>query len=106
MPRARPRIAQGKLPDMKPANDAVTMPSTPAPSSRLARLTRQEWTLIVLGLGVWVALAIGGAWFVHQFARSRSSCGGQIEARTAQPGPQVGGPRNALQLLTGTGRCQ
>ena len=82
------------------------MSSTPARSSPLARLSRWEWTLIVLGLGVWVALAIGGAWLVHQFTRSKSSCGGQIEARTAQPRGQATGPRNSLQLLTGTGRCQ
>ena len=60
----------------------------------------------MLGLGVWVALAIGGAWLVHQFTRARTTCGGQVEARTAQPPRQAAGPRNALQLLTGTGRCQ
>ncbi len=76
-------------------------------SFRLASLTRQEWMLIVLGLGVWVALAIGGAWLVHQFTRSKASCGGgQIEARTTQAKAPVAGPRNSLQLLTGTGRCQ
>ncbi len=62
--------------------------------------------LIALGLGVWVALAFGGVWFVHQMTRSKESCGGQIEARTAMPKGQTAGPRNALQLLTGTGRCQ
>jgi hypothetical protein len=77
-----------------------------AGTSRLPRLTRQEWTLVVLGLAVWVALAIGGAWLVHQFTRAKASCGGQVEARTAQPRGQAQGPRNALQLLTGTGRCQ
>jgi flagellar biogenesis protein FliO len=72
----------------------------------LARLTLKEWTLIMLGLGVWIALAIGGIWLVHQFTRSKASCGGQIEARTAQPKGQAANPRNSLQLLTGTGRCQ
>jgi hypothetical protein len=77
-----------------------------APSSRPASLTRGQWALVALGLGVWVALALGGIWFVHQFTRSKASCGGQIEARTAQPKGQAAGPRNSLQLLTGTGRCE
>ena len=77
-----------------------------APLSRPTRLTRVQWALVVLGLGVWVALALGGVWFVHQFTRSKASCGGQIEARTTQPKGQATGPRNSLQLLTGTGRCQ
>ena len=75
-------------------------------TTRRSRLTRQEWTLLALGLGVWVALAFGGVWFVHQMTRSKESCGGQIEARTAMPKGQPPSPRNALQLLTGTGRCQ
>ena len=78
----------------------------PDPATRPSRLTRKEWTLVALGLGVWVALASGGVWFVHQMTRSKASCGGQIEARTAMPQGQATGPRNALQLLTGTGRCQ
>ena len=73
---------------------------------RLYRLTRKEWALVALGLGVWVALAIGGVWLVHQLIRPKGSCGGQIEARTAMPKGQPPSPRNALQLLTGTGRCQ
>ena len=64
------------------------------------------WIYGALGVGVWVALAFGGVWFVHQMTRSKESCGGQIEARTAMPKGQTAGPRNALQLLTGTGRCQ
>jgi len=71
-----------------------------------ARFARQEWTLIALGLVVWIALAFGGVWFVHQFTRSKAACGGRIEARTAQPKGQSAGPRNSLQLLTGTGRCE
>ena len=82
------------------------MSTTSASTSRLARLTRQEWALVVLGLGVWVGLAFGGVWFVHQMTRSKETCGGQIEARTAMPKGQAAGPRNALQLLTGTGRCK
>ncbi len=79
---------------------------TRARTSGLPRLSRQEWMLLVLGLAMWVALAIGGVWLVHQFTRARAACGGQIEARTAQPRVPTAGPRNSLQLLTGTGRCQ
>ena len=82
------------------------MSTTSTSTSRPSRLTRQQWMLVALGLGVWVALAFGGVWFVHQMTRSKESCGGQIEARTAMPKGQTAGPRNALQLLTGTGRCQ
>jgi flagellar biogenesis protein FliO len=73
---------------------------------RSARLSRKEWAFVALGLGAWIALAFGAVWFVHQFTRSRPSCGGRIEARTSQPAAPGPGPRNALQLLTGTGRCQ
>lgn len=63
--------------------------------------------MLALGLGVWVALACGGLWLVHQFTRAKAPCGGQVEARTSPHDAQVAaGPRNALQLLTGTGRCQ
>jgi len=88
---------------MQPANASS---STRARFSVLARLSRREWMLVMLGLGAWVALGFGGVWFVHQFTRSKSSCGGQLEARTAQPKGQAAGPRNSLQLLTGTGRCE
>jgi hypothetical protein len=72
-----------------------------------ARLTRQQWLLVALGLGVWVALGFGGVWFVHQMTRSKENCGTPLEARSSAP-PKAGGtgPRNALQLLTGTGRCK
>ena len=71
------------------------------------RLTRQQWLLVALGLGVWVALGFGGMWFVHQMTRSKENCGTAIEGRSLAP-PKAGGtgPRNALQLLTGTGRCK
>ena len=82
------------------------MNTTSPRTSRLARLSRQEWTLVVLGVGVWLGLAFGGVWFVRQFTRSTPSCGGEIEARTTIPKGQSTGPRNALQLLTGTGRCK
>jgi len=91
---------------MESSNEPMRMSSGGPQRNGPRRLTRQEWTLIALGLVVWIALALGGVWLVHQFTRSKASCGGRIEARTAQPKGQAAGPRNSLQLLTGTGRCQ
>ena len=73
---------------------------------RLSRLTRKEWALVALGVGVWVALVAGGVWFVHQLTRPKESCGTPIEGRSEMPGNPTGSPRNALQLLTGAGRCK
>ena len=76
-------------------------------ASTAARLTPREWALVALGLATWVGLIAGGVWFVHQMTRSKAACGAQLEARSAQPRPTPGtGPRNALQLLTGTGKCE
>ena len=72
----------------------------------LSRLTRKEWALIALGVSVWVALGIGGVWLVHQFTRPKESCGTPLEGRSAIPKSGSPNPRNALQLLTGTGRCK
>jgi hypothetical protein len=75
--------------------------------SRLSRLTPKEWALVALGVGTWVAIAAAGVWLVHQMTRSTSACGTQLEARTTQAHPTpAAGPRNSLQLLTGTGRCK
>jgi len=73
----------------------------------LARLTSREWALVALGLAAWIAIIAGGAWFVHQMTRSKAACGTPLEARSLQPrSTPAAGPRNALQLLTGTGKCQ
>ena len=95
------------MPDAAPGRGKLraTMHSDPQ-AFRLSRLTRKEWALVALGLGVWVALAVAGVWFVHQMTRPKASCGTPIEGRSALPQGQTGGPRNALQLLTGTGRCK
>lgn len=75
-------------------------------TARLAGLSRKEWTLIALGLATWVAIITGGVWFVHQMTRSTAACGTQLEARSLKPATTPGaGPRNALQLLSGTGKC-
>lgn len=76
------------------------------PALRPPRLARKEWALVALGLAVWVALALGAVWFVHRLIRPRASCGSQVEARSVLPDGQSGTPRNALQLLAGTGRCR
>jgi hypothetical protein len=77
-----------------------------SPTLRQPRLSRKEWTLVALGVAVWVAIIAGGAWFVHQMTRSQAACGTVLEARSLQVhAAPAGGPRNALQLLSGTGRC-
>jgi hypothetical protein len=69
-------------------------------------LTRREWGLIALGCAAWIGLIAGGVWFVHQMTRSTAACGTQLEARSLKPRTTPGdGPRNALQLLSGTGKC-
>jgi hypothetical protein len=73
-------------------------------ASRIARLSRKEWTLVALGLCAWLAIAAGGVWFVHQFTRPKADCGVQIEARGTRQSATAS-PRNALQLLAGTGKC-
>ena len=70
-----------------------------------ARLSRKEWTLVVAGLLTWVLLISGGVWLVHQLTRKAENCSGAVEAPTRQVKGAPTGPRNAVQLLTGTGRC-
>ena len=57
--------AGGKV-SCRPMNDST---------ARTTRLSRKEWTLVALGLGVWIALAAGGVWFVHQVRRPQEACG-------------------------------
>jgi len=73
---------------------------------RLSGLTRKDWALIALGVATWAGLIAGAVWFVHQMTRSTAACGMQLEARSLKPATAPGaGPRNALQLLSGTGKC-
>jgi hypothetical protein len=74
-------------------------------TTRTARLSRKEWSLVALGLGAWIALGAGGVWFVHQLTRPRDSCAGAAEPQTKQVQASTN-PGNALQLLTGQGRCK
>ena len=74
---------------------------------RSSRLSRKEWALIALGALAWLAIAAAGVWFVHQMTRSTAACGTALEGRSLQGhAAQAAGPRNSLQLLTGTGRCK
>ena len=83
---------------------ASTMASLAA---QLARFSSKEWALLALGAAMWIAIIAGGIWFLHQMTRSSAACGTQLEARTTQAHPApTAGPRNSLQLLTGTGRCK
>lgn len=78
------------------------MTATP---SRRRPLSRKEAALVALGLGAWVLIGLGGAWLYHQFTRRPGDCGTAIEGKTMPTKAAPGGPRNGLQLLTGTGRC-
>ena len=71
----------------------------------LATLSRKEWTLLAAGLLTWALLAWGGVWLFHQLTRKPEACAGEVDAPTHQVRAATGGPRNAVQLLTGTGRC-
>ncbi len=74
-------------------------------SARLARPGAREWWLVALGLVAWIAIGLGGVWLYRQMTRPPASCGTPLEARSASSKTTSAGPRNALQLLTGTGRC-
>ncbi len=75
-------------------------------AARRAAFTRKEWALIVLGLATWVAIIAVAVWFVHQMTRSQAACGTALEARSLKlRSMPAAGPRNSLQLLTGTGKC-
>ena len=70
------------------------------------RLSRRELALVAVGLAAWVAMAAGGLWFYRQMTRAKASCGIAVEARSLkEAGHDDGAPRNALQLLAGSGRC-
>ena len=74
-------------------------------TARTPRLSRKEWSLVALGLGVWIALGAGGVWFVHQLTRTRDSCGNAAEAQTKQTKGSTN-PGDSLAVLTGQGRCR
>jgi hypothetical protein len=61
--------------------------------------------LVAAGLVAWVLLAWGGVWLVRQLTRKPESCVSAADASTRQVKGSPTGPRNAVQLLTGTGRC-
>ena len=83
----------------RPVNTAARPP---------ARLSRKEWTLVAAGLLTWVLIAWGGVWLVRQLTHKPESCASAAsaaDAPTRQVKDAATGPRNAVQLLTGTGRC-
>ena len=79
-----------------PVNTAARQPG---------RLSRKEWALVGAGLLAWILLAWAGVWLVRQLTRPPESCASAAEAPTRQVKGTSTGPRNAVQLLTGTGRC-
>ena len=79
-----------------PVNNAARSPG---------RLARREWALVALGLVTWILLAWGSVWLVRQLTRRPENCTSATEVPTRQVKDTSNGPRNAVQLLTGTGRC-
>ncbi len=84
------------MPASPPVNTASRTPG---------RLSRKEWALVVAGLVAWILLAWGSVWLVRQLTHRPESCASAAEAPTRQVKGTSTGPRNAVQLLTGTGRC-
>ena len=76
------------------------------PPGRLSRLSRREWLIVACGLAAWVAIGMGGVWLVRELTHTPESCGAPVDAPTSQTKGATTSPRNAFQLLTGTGRCK
>jgi hypothetical protein len=62
--------------------------------------------LVSLGLLAWVGIGVGGVWLMRQMMHTPESCGTPAEVPTSQVKGATTSPRNAFQLLTGTGRCK
>jgi hypothetical protein len=75
------------------------------PGTRTWRPRARDWSLLALGVAAWVAIGLGGTWLYREITRPPASCGTPLEARGESPAKPAAGPRNALHLLTGTGRC-
>ncbi len=80
------------------------MATTSTPPHR--RLSRREWLLVCCGLLAWIAIGMGGVWLVRALTQPPSPCGAPVDAPTSQVKGATTSPRNAFQLLTGTGRCK
>ena len=75
-------------------------------ASHTRRLTRREWALVCCGLVAWVVIGTGGVWLVRQMTQPPQSCGAPVDAPTSPAKGATTSPRNAFQLLTGTGKCR
>lgn len=73
--------------------------------SLAARLSRKEWALIALGVGVWIALGCGAAWLVHELRKPQASCSDTSEPQTTSVQGSTA-PGNSFSVLTGQGRCK
>ncbi len=69
-------------------------------------LSRKDAALVALGVVAWMAIGLGGAWLYRQLTRAPGDCGTAVDGKTMSAKATPGGPRNGLQLLTGTGRCR
>jgi hypothetical protein len=75
------------------------------PTGRPGSLSRREWALVAVGVLAWVLLAWGSLWLVRQLSRPPEGCVAAADAPTRQVKGAPTNPRNAVQLLAGTGRC-
>ena len=77
-----------------------------APAAFSRRLAPREWALVALGVLAWVAIGLGGAWFVHQLTLEKQACAAADDAPTHQVKGSKKGPDNAFQAITGQRTCQ
>ena len=73
--------------------------------ARAARLSRKEWALVALGVGVWIALGSGGVWLVHELRKPKASCNSTADPQTT-PAQGATTPGNSFDVLAGQGRCK
>ncbi len=77
--------------------------ASPDPLRR--RLSRRDLSLVALGLAVWIALAVGGTWWVHRVAEMQKSCGGARDPQATQSSG-TNSPGHGLRMITGQGSCK
>jgi hypothetical protein len=86
---------------------ALTRTSKPLPGAerQRRRLSRNEITLIGVGVGVWIAIAAGGVWLARVLATPHEHCSARDDpTREGTAGPAT--PGNSFSVLTGPPRCK
>jgi hypothetical protein len=91
---------------MTAANEPAHLTIMNESEARPRPLSRRAWTLLAIGLLAWVGLGAGGVWFVHQVTRPQGTCRSPADEPTHQVKGAATTPQNALQAITGQGRCR